>query len=113
MLRSVVRRLVATGLLLLLGAGGGGLPVLDATLFHSLSERIEPFRAHYEATSGCHADGCALRSTAQGSRFTATLPPTGLATHLPERLVIRPALQPVLVAAQPLRHFSRAPPTAS
>jgi len=113
MVGSLVRRLVAAGLLLLLGAGGGGLPVLDATLFHSLTGRTEPFRAHYEATSGCHADGCALRSTAQGSRFTAALPSTGLAIAVPERQAIRPAPQPLLIAAQPLRHFSRAPPTAS
>jgi len=110
MLRSLLRRLAATGLLLLMGAGGGGLPVLDATLFHSLSERSEPFRAHYEATSGCHADGCALRSTAQESRFAPVLPATGLAVPAPETEVTPPVLQPVPLASQILRHLSRAPP---
>jgi hypothetical protein len=110
MLRSGLRRLAAAGLLLLMGAGGGGLPVLDATLFHSLTGRSEPFRAHFEATSGCHADGCALRSTAQESRFAPLLPATGLAVRAPEREASGPAYQPVSLASQPLPHLSRAPP---
>ena len=113
MLRSVVRRLTSAGLLLLLGAGGGGLPVLDATLFHSLGGRSEPVRAHFEATSGCHADGCALRSTAQESRVAPVLPATGLVVPAPETEATPPALQPGSLASQILPHLSRAPPATA
>src|SRR5258706_6880767 len=59
MRRHWANRLLAFLLIVMITGGGGGLPVLDALIYHSRGSAPEDWRAHYEANSGCHADGCA------------------------------------------------------
>jgi hypothetical protein len=109
MLRAWLSRLISTLSILLIGMGGGSLPVLDGLLFHDRGAP-ETFRDHFEAGSGCHADGCAIKSTAQLVRFAAgigtpaRLAPSYDLTAPPPSL---PALLSRALSGQPL---SRAPP---
>src|SRR6185436_1973767 len=64
MARSLVRRLVASAMLLMVAVGGGGMPVLDVLVFHGPTRLSESLQSHYEAGSGCHADGCSIRADA-------------------------------------------------
>jgi hypothetical protein len=111
MIRALLRRVFSVVLIVLASGGGGGLPVLDGLLFHSRDHGADAQRPHYEATSGCHADRCAIRSTAHESRFLASLPlvdkdasvPGASAPPRPSRF-----LRGNPPAGQPL---SRAPPS--
>jgi hypothetical protein len=110
MLRDWLSRVVSAGSIVLIGIGGGSLPVLDVVLFHGREPVPESSGAHYEATSGCHADVCAIRSTAQQVRFAPTL-------GTPERLVLGPTytvavpMLPAPVAKAPSGPpLSRSPP---
>jgi hypothetical protein len=73
MLRGLLPRLFSATLILLIGSGGGGLPVVDGLFFHGRDRAAEASLPHYEATAGCHSDGCAIRSTAHHARFTAAI----------------------------------------
>jgi hypothetical protein len=75
MARAMVRRLLAGALIFMISAGGSGLPVLDALIYHSRGPTPQDWQTHYEANGGCHADGCAIKSTAQHARFA-----TGIGT---------------------------------
>jgi hypothetical protein len=68
MREGLVYRLVSAILLALVSAGGGRLSTVDALLFHEGSADPDGFRAHFEASSGCHQDSCSMRSTAHESR---------------------------------------------
>ncbi len=64
MVRSLVRRFLASAMLLIVAVGGGGMPVVDTLAFHGPARLAESFQSHYEAGNGCHADGCSIRSDA-------------------------------------------------
>jgi len=109
MRRSWTSRLVAALSIALIGAGGGSLPVLDGLLFHGRGTP-ETSGAHFEAGSGCHADGCAIRSTAQHVRL---VPAVGAPSQLTPSVDLSPAprLRPVLLSRVPSgQPLSRAPP---
>lgn len=65
----MTRRLLSALLIALITSGGGGLPLLDGLAYHSRDRGGEILGSHYEASSGCHADGCSVRSTALQTRF--------------------------------------------
>ncbi len=113
MKQSRVRRLISALLVLVIGAGGGGLPNLDSLLYHALGRQTEAQVPHYEANSGCHADRCTVRSTAHESRFAPVVPETGDFLPAPERAVVfpLPAFEPA--GSSTSQPFSRAPPFVS
>ena len=84
MVRTLFSRLASAVLIVSVSSGGGGLPVLDGLIFHTRGQAADALRPHYEATGGCHADGCAIRSTAHQTRFTAGLRPVGPVSAAPE-----------------------------
>jgi hypothetical protein len=109
MVRTLVRRLVATVLLGAVAVGGGGMPVLDALVFHGPSRVAEAFRPHYEASSTCHGDGCSVRALAQ-SRFDTDRPVfelTAVAVHTVADIPLGASTAPLITAH---RYLSRAPP---
>ena len=108
MLRAALRRLCSTALMLVVAGGGGGLPLIDGLFYHSNDQ--DGLRAHYESASGCHADRCALRSTAHESRgLPVLLPPVQALIVPPSPLALRQTepLGSRLLSGRPL---SRAPP---
>jgi len=110
MLRTWVTRLVSAFSVMLIGMGGGSLPVLDGVLFHFRGPATDTPGAHFEATSACHADGCAVRSTAQQVRLA---PAIGTPEQLAPSYDLTPAprLRPVLLSRIPSgQPLSRAPP---
>ena len=110
MFRGLLTRLFSATLILLISGGGGGLPVLDGLIFHSLDRAPQALRPHYEVTGGCHSDGCAIRSTAHLSRLAPAVAPVGRISVAPEYLVasrILPVPHSQPLSGQPL---SRAPP---
>jgi hypothetical protein len=113
MVRSLVRRALSAVLMLLVSGGGGGLPVLDAALFHGFGPGPDEPRPHYEATSGCHTDRCTVRSLAYDLRCTPDLPtppPVAVVSVVPlERRLPSASPRP----AAPLPTLSRAPPVAA
>lgn len=110
MVRSLLGRLVSAALLLIVGAGGGGLPILDTVVFHGPDRLAEAFRPHYEASSAsCHGDSCSVRSLTQTRPLGDDSPPVLLADPL-ELLTSISAAQPVLGRNGTLRYLSRAPP---
>ncbi|HTL04998.1 MAG TPA: hypothetical protein VL241_04580 [Gemmatimonadales bacterium] len=111
MQHSRLARLVSALSIALIGMGGGSLPVLDGLLFHSRGLAAEASVAHFEASSGCHADGCAIKSTAQHVRLAPALGTPGQV--LPVGFVTPPARSAAVAlsrapSGQPL---SRAPPS--
>lgn len=102
-------RVLTAVLILVISAGGSGFPVLDALVFHGSSRGSESYRAHYEATSGCHGDGCTIRSVAQ-SRYQSDLAPHGFALLPPLAVPDAPATSPEAPAPLSFRYLSRAPP---
>ena len=76
--RNLTRRLFSVALIGLFSAGGGRLPVIDGLLFHSRSQATRGTRPHYEPSTGCHADGCALRSTPSVVHSTPAVGQSGL-----------------------------------
>lgn len=112
MRRSLLSRLFSATLILMIGGGGGGLPVIDGLFFHGRDRAPEAPLAHYEANAGCHADGCAIRSTAHHTRLAPAVAAVGPLVSAPvappaERLLVTP--RSVSLVGQPL---SRAPPSA-
>ncbi|HEV8358485.1 MAG TPA: hypothetical protein VGQ17_17155 [Gemmatimonadales bacterium] len=113
MLRTLARGLLSASLIGLIGGGGGGLASVDALLFHATGRGVEALRPHYEATSGCHADRCAVLSTASESRSVPSVPGAGLSVD-PPRDHGAPPPRAALHGLVLLPHyFSRAPPPAS
>ncbi len=110
MARAFLRRLLAISLIFTIGAGGSGMPVLDALIFHSRGVSAEAWRAHYEANSGCHADGCAIKSTAQHARFAPGIDtPSEFAPSVGEASA--PFAPPASLSNAPFgQPLSRAPP---
>ena len=109
MRRSWTSRLVSALSIALIAAGGGSLPVLDGLLFHGRGTP-ETSRAHFEAGSGCHADGCGIRSTAQHVRLA---PSVGTPGQLAPSYGFSPAprIRSVLLSRIPSgQPLSRAPP---
>jgi len=105
------RRVLSAFLIALVMSGGGGLPVLDGLVFHSRDLAGQNLGSHYEAGDGCHADGCAVRSTAMHARFA----PPG---HVPTDILVesgRSVPVPVSSVAPssyfPRQPHSRAPPS--
>jgi hypothetical protein len=110
MIGTVVRRLLS-GLFLLLVAGGGGrLATADALLFHDEPDDSQPIGAHFEASSGCHDDGCSVRSTATESRSAPQFATPMVRAVAPGQSEAMPLHaeppRPALFAS----HLSRAPP---
>lgn len=113
MLRSLTRGLFSALLIVLVGGGGGGLASVDALLFHGTGRGVEALRPHYEATSGCHADHCAVLSTPSESRSALSVPVADLPAAPPGDAA--PLAAPAVLHGfvLPPHYFSRAPPPAS
>jgi len=110
MVRDCFRGLLSALLLAMVAAGGGRLPMVDALVFHEGVANPELFRSHFEASSGCHDDGCSVRSVAQESRLNASLATPALRTCAPEvelRTLPIPVPPPAPTCTS---HLSRAPP---
>ncbi len=112
MLRTLARGLISAALIALIGGGGGGLASVDALLFHR-SGRVEALRPHFEATSGCHADRCAILSTPSGARSAPAVPAADLPAAPPEDAAPLPFPVALHGFVLPPLYFSRAPPPAS
>ncbi len=110
--RSLVRRLLATAMLCVVGVGGGGMPTLDALVFHGPSRLVESLRPHYEASSACHGDGCSIRSEAQ-PRILGDRPPEAPPVVAVQHVELASFREPVLRGSPSLRYFSRAPPVVA
>jgi hypothetical protein len=110
MVTSLVRRLLASAMLFVVAVGGGGMPALDALVFHGPSRLVGSLRTHYEAASSCHGDGCSIRSDVS-PRVLGDLPPQAPA------IVPVKQVEPTLVGKTvpsstiSLRYLSRAPPS--
>ena len=110
MRRGLISRLLSPALMVLILSGGGGLPVLDGLIFHSRDRAPEAQLPHYEATSGHHADGCAVHSTAHQARLAGTLGPDFKVFTLPA-LESTPRPTPLRCARIPTGQLhSRGPP---
>ena len=110
MLRAFAGRLISACLVLFCIAGGGGLPLLDGLLFHELNQATDSTRSHYESTAACHADGCAVRSTAQPARFAPAFGTERLVSSSPDTRSFVPHFPARLAESLPGRPLSRAPP---
>jgi hypothetical protein len=110
MVRSLVRRLVASALLFVVGAGGGGLPILDTLVFHGPDRLAEAARPHYEASSAsCHADGCSVRSLAQSRVLGDGWTTVRIVTPAESSIDVEPA-EPDFAVSVSHPYLSRAPP---
>jgi hypothetical protein len=110
MFRSLLTRLFSATLILLISGGGGGLPVVDGLVFHSRDGAPETVRSHYEANAGCHADGCAIRSTASLPPLGPAFDPVARISSAAEQCLVPQVFTVLLshpLSGQPL---SRAPP---
>ena len=110
MVRDLLRRAFSAVLLALVAAGGGRLSTVDALVFHEGSADPGGSRAHFEASSGCHEDGCSVRSTAHESRLTPLLATPSLSVALPESPAPGFAPRGAATAFFSPSHLSRAPP---
>jgi hypothetical protein len=110
MAKGLVRRLLSAVLLALVAAGGGRLSTVDALVFHEGSAEADGFRSHFEASSGCHQDGCSMRSTAHESRPGPSLAAPAIHAALPETVGAAPPVPDVLPRLASSSHLSRAPP---
>ena len=108
--KGLVRRLFSALLLALVAAGGGRLSTVDALVFHEASAESDGYRSHYEAGSGCHEDGCSMRSTAHESRPGPSLAAPAIHTLPPETVGAPPPAPEVPPLFASSSHFSRAPP---
>lgn len=110
MVRAPVRRVVALALALVVGAGGGRMPSLDALVAHGPSRLVESHQAHYETASDCHGDACSIGSDVQ-PRVLGHMPP-----RAPAAGPFEPAKPASLDESAPrsapyLSYLSRAPPS--
>jgi hypothetical protein len=110
MVRELVGRLISAVLLALVAAGGGRLSTVDALVFHEGSAEIDGFRSHFEASSGCHEDGCSMRSTAHESRLGSSLATPAIYTLPPDAVGAAPPVPDVPLSFASSSHLSRAPP---
>ena len=110
MRKGLVRRLVSALLLALVAAGGGRLSTVDALVFHEVPADTEGFRSHFEAFSGCHEDGCSMRSTAHESRPGPSLAAPAIHATPLEAVVAAPPVPDVPPLFASSSHLSRAPP---
>jgi hypothetical protein len=108
---SLVRRLLASAMLFVVAVGGGGMPTLDALVFHGPSRLAGSLRTHYEASSSCHSDGCSIRSDAS-PRVLGDAPPQAPAVVAVEQLDPVPFGESIPGSSISLRYLSRAPPAA-
>ena len=112
MVWSLVCRLLASAMLCVVAVGGGGMPVLDALVFHGPSRLVESFRPHYETSSSCHGDGCSIRSDAS-PRVLGDSAPQAPAIVTVEQLEPIPVGESVHSSTISLRYLSRAPPVSA
>jgi hypothetical protein len=103
------RRFLASAMLCVVGVGGGGMPTLDALVFHGPTRRAESFRSHYEASDSCHADGCSIRSDVQPRSMGDRSPQAPLVVAV-ALVAAAPFRESVVGVSVSLRYFSRAPP---
>lgn len=113
MVRDLLGRLVSLLLLAIVAAGGGRLPMVDALVFHETVANPEIFRSHFEASSGCHDDGCSVRSVAHETRLNSSLAAPGLKASAPEADVPHSAPPAPPRASPSTSHLSRAPPLSA
>lgn len=110
MVRDLFRRAFSAILLALVSAGGGRLSTVDALVFHEAPAETDGFRSHFEASSGCHQDGCSMRSTAHESRPGPWLAAPAIHASLPETVGAVPPVPDVPPLFASSSHLSRAPP---
>jgi hypothetical protein len=110
MVRESFRRLFSALLLALVAAGGGRLSTVDALVFHEGSVEADGFRSHFEASSGCHEDGCSMRSTAHESRPGPSLAAPAIHAASPESVGCAAPIPDVPPLFTSSSHLSRAPP---
>jgi hypothetical protein len=110
MVRELFRRLFSALLLALVAVGGGRLSTVDALVFHEGSAETDGFQSHFEASSGCHEDGCSMRSTAHESRPGPSLAAPAIHAALPESVGAAPPVPDVPPRLASSSHLSRAPP---
>jgi hypothetical protein len=106
----MLRRLLSGILLALVAAGGGRLSTVDVLVFHEGSVEADGFRSHFEASSGCHQDGCSMRSTAHESRPGPSLAAPAIQAAPPESVgcvAPVPDVPPLFTSSS---YLSRAPP---
>ncbi len=93
-------------------AGGGGIPGLDALLYHRAERASDPLGPHFEAAgASCHQDTCLA---AFSSVRLADLPrqaPAPAVSALIAMAVQRPDT-PVISSASPPQRLPRSPPVA-
>ena len=109
MISGLVRRLLASAMLFVVAVGGGGMPALDALVFHGPTRLSESFRSHYEASGACHNDGCSIRSDVQPS-VSGTVPPRAPSVLVTSDVALVPFGEPISSSTVILRYLSRAPP---
>lgn len=112
MVPSLVRRALAAAMLLVVAVGGGGMPALDALVFHGPTRLVESLRSHYEASDSCHSDGCSIRSDVQPSA-AGSLPPAAPAVVAVEQVELAPFGESLSSSISSFRYLSRAPPVAA
>jgi hypothetical protein len=112
MVRGLVRRSLALAMLFVVAVGGGGMPALDALVFHGPTRVMESFRSHYESSGSCHSDGCSIRSDVQPG-VAGSLPPCAPAVVAVAQLQLAPIGESLSGSISSLRYLSRAPPVAA
>lgn len=110
MFKALARGLVSACLIVLLNSGGGGLSLIDGLIFHSLGRGSEAGLAHFESSSGCHADGCAVRSTAQHTPLALALRADARVSSTPKTRFFLPPFPAQQVEPRSGEPLSRAPP---
>ena len=112
MVQAAIRRSLASVMLCVIAFGGGGMPALDALVFHGPTRLVESLHSHYEASSSCHSDGCSIRSDAQ-PRVLGDLPPQAPAAIMLEHPEPVRSGESVPRSSITLRYLSRAPPSVA
>ena len=110
MVRAPLGRLISACLIVLFTSGGGRLPLVDGLIFHSRDRGTETSGSHFESSSACHADGCAIHSTAHATRFAPALLLNAWRSLSPETRYSEPSFPAPLAESRPGRPLSRAPP---
>jgi hypothetical protein len=84
--------------------------MVDALVFHEAVANPETFRGHFEASSGCHDDGCSVRSIAHETRLSPSLGTPALKFAAPDDQVLPPLFTAPPPAPATTSQLSRAPP---
>ena len=106
----LVSRLLSAIFILLMSGGGGDLPALDGLFFHSRDVVPATVASHVEVAGSCHADQCAIRSTAQHPRLTSIVTGSAIEWTEPDRVVATPVRLELRSGPSLCQPFSRAPP---